>query len=105
MRYFIITIMLITVQGCAGWSVSDKAKFSTFIGLQAVDTAQSIDYIRNDTELNPLFKSNESLVIVKLLGIGTIYLLSSAFPEDKDMILNISCIMSGGVVMWNLSQE
>ena len=101
-------IIAILFQGCGfqKWETKDKLLFTSFAGLQAVDTAQSWN-IWDDpdrTELNPLITSQEGLVAIKLLSTGAIYLLADYFEDGRTTILTVGNILVSGVVVWNITQ-
>jgi len=100
--YSLIVIMLL--QGCAGWSKGDKLKFTSFVAFQAIDGAQSVKFIDEDREANSLYTNNGSLIVGKIVAVGAIYLLSEYLPESRSAILNVANVVSGGVVIWNFTQ-
>lgn len=105
MRWLWLLLVVLLLQGCfTSWNKKDQIKFGGFVALQGIDTWQSVGFIEDGEELNPLYKTKEDLFLGKLLVIGLIYGLVEIFPEARGTILNLSCGGSGGVVVWNLTQ-
>ena len=105
MHWLYILIPILLLQGCfTDWSKRDKLKFSGFVALQVIDTYQSVEFIRDDNELNSLYKSNEALALGKIISTGLIYWVADYFPEVRPTLLNIGCGLMSGVVIWNFTQ-
>ena len=96
--------MSLTLVGCfSGWNKTDKALYAGFVGLNAIDTYQTFDILDdpNKRELNPLIKSKESLILIKLVSLGAIYLFVDMSPKYRTEILGACAGVIGTTVLWN----
>jgi len=107
-HYFIILLIVsLLLPGCfTKWETKDKLLFTGFVGLHAIDTAQSWDIWEDSAcvELNPCITSQEELIAVKLLGVGIVYFAAKLVPKYRTKILTIGCGIQGGAVAWNFTQ-
>ena len=106
MRLVAVVVIFLTLplQGCfANWSKKDKKLFSSFAILQGIDYAQ---YDKSN-EANQLFDgANQNTVgLVKLAGVGLVYVLASYWEDARTQILIGVNVVSGGVVIWNTTKK
>ena len=100
-------IFAILLQGCfTRWETKDKVLFASFAALQTVDTVQTLGILDDPgrEELNPCITGQGSLVALKLLSTGVIYLIADWFEDARTEALAVGCGIMGGVVGWNFSQ-
>lgn len=94
----------------AEWDTTEKVMFGTFVGLQAIDTAQTWKAHDNPDryrEANPIFGSHPNMAAVvgfKSIVTGGVYYLVKDMPSaDRKLILGIADAIQFSVVAHNYS--
>ena len=87
------------------WDAVDGTLFSGLIGLQIVDTVQTMEAMEDGYgEVNPILRhpTYPKLIAVKSLMVGSVYYLVKDMPSaDRKLILGILDAMYIGVVHHN----
>ena len=111
MKNTLIIFMILLLSGCATirpWDKTEKIMLGVALSAQAVDTAQTYNFLSNPCGLregNPLIKDTNDLIQLKVVGnaliLGTCHLLPH---KARKWALGIWSTIGVGTVLWNYNK-
>lgn len=102
----LLALLICCVVGCANigqWKPHDQALWYSNVAFNVIDILQTREILRDDDyeERNPLIKNDGSLVLVKGLELGIIYLLADKNEKARTPILIIGNLIVLRTVLRN----
>lgn len=101
LKNLMLVLLGTSLFGCATpWTKTDKVLLVSYGALNYVDYVQSQDFIREDRELNPLMKTEKSLLATKVLSFGLVSILLDN-TDKKTLPLIMLNIFQGVLILHN----